>query len=282
MMTQSSSVLSRKVGQDESDIKEICRLIEEHAGIHLKAIKHDLVRSRLGKRITANKMNSFAAYAKFLKDLPRDHNEWQIFTNLLTTNKTDFFREIKHFEFLIKTILPTWLQKSQDKTFRVWSAACSSGEEPYTLAMILNRYLPKDRDFKILATDIDTEILKIANNGVYSNVKKEEIPLDYQSTCIDSGTGDVRDWFRIKKHLKDRIQFKTHNLIAPVAPPENTFDLALCRNVLIYFAPDSIQKVQDKIYSTVKNDGYFFIGHSESLQGLQHHWKPQGPSIFQK
>lgn len=282
MTNGSLSHLPFTKGQDRSDIKEICQLIEEHAGIHLKEIKHDLVRSRLNKRMSENKMTSYAAYANFLKGLPRDHQEWQIFTNLLTTNKTDFFRETKHFEFLIKDILPTWLNKSNEKTFKVWSAACSSGEEAYTLAMVLHQHLPKDRDFKILATDIDTEILSTASNGVYPNSKKNEIPMEYQSTCLDAGSGEVRDWFRIKKHLKDRIQFKSHNLIAPVAPPSNTFDLVLCRNVLIYFAPNSIQRVQDKIYSTVKVDGFFFIGHSESLQGIQHNWKPQGPSIFQK
>ncbi|MBX3020876.1 MAG: hypothetical protein KF799_04305 [Bdellovibrionales bacterium] len=266
---------------EEDDLRYFCQIIEERAGIVLKPAKHDLVKTRLRSRVTANGLSSYGDYRQHLQSLAKNDPEWQIFTNLLTTNKTDFFREPKHFEYLVHDILPAWLKTSQ-KTFKVWSAASSTGEEAYTLAMVLGRYLPKDRDFKILATDIDTSVVEAAQNAVYSISKRSEIPTEYQQSCIDIGKGEARGWFRIKPHLKEKTVFKTHNLIERTAPDEGIFDLVLCRNVLIYFGADNIDFVQKKIYSTVKPGGHFFIGHSESLQGLKHNWKPVGPSIFRK
>ena len=152
-MTQSSTNLWSGVATpdlEEDDLRYFCTIIEERAGIYLKPGKHDLVRTRLRSRINAHGLETFGDYRKLLKGLSKNDTEWQEFTNLLTTNKTDFFRESKHFEFLTTKIIPSWLKENQ-KTFKVWSAAASTGEEAYTLAMVLNRVLPKDRDFKILA-----------------------------------------------------------------------------------------------------------------------------------
>src|ERR1051325_9132586 len=121
---------------DERDLQYFCDLIEERAGIHLKPAKYDLVRTRLRSRIAAHEFHSFSEYRDMLSSLPSNHSEWEVFINLLTTNKTDFFREAKHFEILVQKILPAWL-KTGAKTFKVWSSACSTGEEPYTLAMVL-------------------------------------------------------------------------------------------------------------------------------------------------
>jgi len=266
---------------EEKELLYFCALIEERAGIHLKPGKQDLVRTRLQSRIAACGLKDFSEYRKFLSTLPAEAPEWEIFTNLLTTNKTDFFREPKHFEFLIQKILPEWLALGQ-KTFKVWSAACASGEEPYTLAMILARHLPPGRDFKILATDIDTDVLRKAQNGVYPLAKKSEIPPDFHGPSVDIGRREAEGWFRIKPALKEKITFKQHNLIERTLPGENIFDLVLCRNVLIYFTPETIQLVQAKLYQSVKSGGYFFIGHSESLQGLKHQWTMTNPSIFRK
>jgi chemotaxis methyl-accepting protein methylase len=266
---------------EESDLQYFCAVIEERAGIFLKPSKRDLVKTRLRSRIAACGLNDFAEYRNLLATLSKNDPEWQVFTNLLTTNKTDFFREPKHFSYLIETILPAWLKTSQ-RTFQVWSAASSTGEEAFTLAMILNRHLPKDRDFKILATDIDTEVLSSAENAVYPISKKSEIPVDYQQESIEAGRNEARGWFRIKRHLKEKVTFKQHNLIDREAPGKDLFDLVLCRNVLIYFGQENINLVQRKLYSTVKNGGHLFIGHSESFQGINHSWKAVGPSVFRK
>jgi chemotaxis protein methyltransferase CheR len=148
--------------------------------------------------------------------------------------------------------------------------------------MVLDRHLPKDRDFRILATDIDTNVLTTAQNAVYSANKKPEIPVDYHQSAIDIGRGSVRGWFRIKPHLKEKVMFKHHNLIERTAPGENVFDLVLCRNVLIYFNPSTIEFVSNKLYRSTKASGFLFIGHSESLQGVQSRWNASGPSIYKK
>lgn len=266
---------------EEEDLHYFCTMIEERAGISLKPAKHDLVRTRLRSRIGAYGLSTFREYREILGKLQKNDPEWQEFTNLLTTNKTDFFREPKHFEYLVNQILPAWLQSSQ-KTFKVWSAASSTGEEAYTVAMVLSRYLPADRDFKILATDIDTEVLKTAQNSVYPISKKPELPAEYQQVSIDIGSNEARGWFRFKPHLREKISFKQHNLIERSSPGDEVFDLVLCRNVLIYFGQQNIDFVQRKIFTTVKRGGHLFIGHSESFQGMKHQWRPVGPSIFKK
>jgi chemotaxis protein methyltransferase CheR len=266
---------------EPNDLLYFCQTIERIAGIALKPSKHDLVRTRLRSRVAVGGYASFAEYRQFLESLPKDDPEWQHFTNLLTTNKTDFFREPKHFEFLISRILPEWLETKQG-TFNVWSAASSTGEEPYTLAMVLDRHLPKDRTFRILATDIDTTVLGHTKNAVYPISKKDELPPEYQQSSIDIGRNEARGWFRIKPHLKEHVQCKTHNLVGPTTPGDEVFDLVLCRNVLIYFAPQTIERVQNKLFRTAKPGAYLFIGHSESFQGLEHRWSSVGPSVFRK
>jgi len=265
----------------EEDLRFFCQVIEARAGIALKPAKHDLVRTRLRSRISARGLSTYTEYRQLLESLTKTDPEWEVFTNLLTTNKTDFFREPKHFEYLAEKILPLW-HKSPHPTFKVWCAASSTGEEAYTLAMVLDRHIDKNRDFKILATDIDTHVLRHADNGVYSLSKKSEIPPHYHPASIDLGKNEAQGWFRIKPHLKEKIVFRQHNLIENTSPGEKVFDLVLCRNVLIYFNPPNIDFVQKKIFRTVKEGGHFFIGHSESLQGLNHRWKNTGPSIFMK
>lgn len=272
---------SRELDQEIEDLQHFCTLIKKRAGISMSSAKHDLVRTRLRSRLTAHGLKNYREYRRLLDGLDANDPEWQLFTNLLTTNKTDFFREPKHFDYLIHQILPAWLKTGQ-KTFKVWSAASSTGEEVFTLAMVLSRYLPAGRDFKILGTDIDTAVLKTAQNAVYPISKKSEIPPEYHNTCLDLGRDEARGWFRIKRQLKDKVVLKTHNLIEATTPGDNVFDLILCRNVLIYFNPEGINFVQKKLYRSVKPGGHLFIGHSESFQGLSHDWKSVGPSVFKK
>jgi chemotaxis protein methyltransferase CheR len=182
---------------------------------------------------------------------------------------------------MLKTVIPEW-SKENLKVFRVWSAAASTGEEPYTLAMILSRHLPKGKDFSIVATDIDTNVLKKAKNAVYPISKQEEIPREYYLSSIEVGHGKAEGWFRIKQALKDKIKFKPYNLIGPIPLDEGVFDLVLCRNVMIYFTQENIDYVQDKIYTLTKENGYFFIGHSESLHGIKHKWTSKGPATYKK
>lgn len=265
---------------EADDLRFFCNMISDRAGIYLKPSKHELVRTRLRSRISELGM-TYGEYRDHLGALAKNDPEWETFTNLLTTNKTDFFREPKHFDFLTQQILPAW-SRTKQKTFNVWSAASSTGEEAYTLAMLLQRHLPAGHDFKILATDIDTEVILSGRNAVYSMAKAPEIPEEYHASCIEYGKREARGYFRIKRQLKDRVTFQAHNLIAKGTPGEAVFDLVLCRNVLIYFAPENIDFVQRKLYTTIRPGGHLFIGHSESLQGLNHQWTSAGPSVFKK
>lgn len=265
----------------EADLLYFCTVIKDRAGISLKPAKHDLVRTRLRARVIANGFKSYKEYRDYLKSIPANHSEWQSFTNVLTTNKTDFFREPKHFDFLVQHIIPEWV-KSGKKLFRIWSAACSTGEEPYTLAMILERALPTGCDFKILATDIDTEVLKTAENAVYPISKLSEISHEYQLNCLNLGKGEASGWFRIKPRLKEKVFFKQVNLVDSEKPSEESFDLVLCRNVLIYFGQTEINFVQEKLLLATRPSGHLFIGHSETFQGFTHKWKYVGPSIYKK
>lgn len=265
----------------EEDLEYFCRKIGELAGIALKATKQDLVRTRIRTRLSALGLGSYREYRSYLGTLPGDHEEWQVFINLLTTNKTDFFREPKHFEFLVRTFLPEWLRKGE-RQLKVWSAACSTGEEAYTLAMVLSKHLPPDREFRILATDIDTNVIRHASNAVYPTSRKDEIPSDYRFGGINLGSGAVDGWFRIDSRLREKVVFKRHNLIEMSSPGTEVFDLVFCRNVFIYFAPESIEKVVRKLHRSTKSGGHLFIGHSESLQSIAHEWTLVAPSTLRK
>lgn len=281
--TQSAAALELQTGlsADDQTFAFFCEAIRRVSGISLKSSKYDLLKARIRSRLSELGMSSYEEYKDYLSQLADGHEEWQTFINLLTTNKTDFFREPKHFDFITNQFLPQWL-KTGEKTLRVWSAAASSGEEPYTLAMILSRILPKDRDFKILATDIDTDMIGIGSNAVYPLTKKVEIPVDYHKDCLDIGRGEASGWFRIKSHLKEKVVFKRHNLIEKTGPQPGIFDLVFCRNVFIYFSPSSIEFVTKKLFLCAKVGGHLFIGHSESLQSISHPWQLVSPSIFRK
>lgn len=254
-------------------------LIGRIAGISLGESKKELVKSRLVMYIHSLKLNSFEDYLRFLQKQPADSKYWQEFVNLLTTNKTDFFRESKHFEFLVEKYIPEWL-KTDQKVLRIWSCAASTGEEAYTLAMILKKHLPADKDFEILATDIDTNVLTQAENGVYPLTKLEEIPAEYHKDSLSVGTGDVSKWFRIKSSLKEKITFKQHNLIEKADMPDRHFDLVFCRNVMIYFSKETIKQVLQNLESKTKLNGLLFIGHAESLHGIESKWKTVQPSVY--
>ncbi|MEA9357377.1 protein-glutamate O-methyltransferase CheR [Bacteriovorax sp. PP10] len=265
---------------DENEMQFFSETIFKLTGIHLTPAKSDLLKTRLRKRLQDRGFSSYREYKVLLENIPQSDPEWQSFINILTTNKTDFFREPKHFEYLIEKFIPEWL-KSNEETLRVWSAASSTGEEAYTLAMVLSKYLPKDRSFTILGTDVDTNVLKKAQNAVYSMMKFNEIPPEYQS-MIDIGKDEAEGWFRIKNEIKNRVSFRQHNLIEGNYPAENPFDVVLCRNVLIYFARETVAKVNRKLYAATKADGVCMIGHSESFHNITHQWKSHEASIYRK
>lgn len=256
--------------------------IFELAGISMSDSKIELVRTRLRSRIISLGFSSFKEYQDYLKSLPSDDQEWQAFINVLTTNKTDWFREPEHFHFLVREFLPQWLSLGK-KHLKVWCAASSTGEEPYTLALVLAEALKNTQiTFEIVASDIDTKVLEVAKNGVYHEDRLYQIPQEYQKSFIAKGTGEISSWFRLKKDLKSKVSFKQVNLVASEYPLKSKFDIVFCRNVLIYFDNQTIEKVIQSIYKYCEEDSVLVIGHSESLQNIKSQWRYMRPSIYLK
>lgn len=256
-------------------------LVFKLAGITLSDKKKDLLLTRLSSHLKNRQFESYSDYRHYLEGLSDSHEEWQSFINLMTTNKTDFFREIRHFEYIEEVLIPKWVSAKKTEV-KVWSAACSTGEEPYSLAMFLEEKLPRGMTYKIFASDIDTNVLKRAQNAVYSMAKESEIPEPLRKKSIEYGQGAINEWFRIKAHLKNKITFQTFNLVEDQIPENEKFDLILCRNVMIYFSRAIVEKVAINLARSCTNEATLFIGHSESLQGTNTPWKVSTASVYAK
>nr|BDT28085.1 protein-glutamate O-methyltransferase CheR [Bacteriovorax sp. HI3] len=263
----------------DSDFNYFSEAIFKRTGIYLSPVKIDLVKTRLRKRLQARALSNYSEYRELLENLDNNDPEWQSFVNMLTTNKTFFFREAGHFDFLIEQVIPEWLKKNEE-TFRLWCAASSTGEEVYSLGLVLKKHLPPDRKFFILGSDVDTKVLSVAENAVYPLVEREGIPEIYHE-WLTVGTKEAAGWFRIRPELRESISFKQINLVNP-AMDEEPFDVVFCRNVLIYFQTDTIGKVNELLYKNIRPGGHCFLGHSESFQNISHKWKNAGISVYKK
>lgn len=260
------------------------RLVYEKAGINLHEGKKELVRSRLARRLRAKKINRFKEYYKYV--LADDTGEEIIhMLDAISTNLTSFFREPKHFSYLEKTVLPELLgtQKNRKKQLSVWSAGCSSGEEPYTLSICLHEFVDAhiDFSFSIFATDISTKVLASAANGVYHASHVQTIPQNILRKYFQRGRDKWEGHFRVKPFVRKTIDFKRLNLMEPF-PFNNKFQIIFCRNVMIYFDKGVQSKLVNKYYDCLEPGGYLFIGHSESLMGTDHRFKYVQPTIYQK
>jgi len=260
--------------------------IKSRSGINLSQLKSNLIQSRLRNRVLQLGLNSFQDYRLFLQQLSCGDYEWQLFINQLTTNKTEWFREESHFNFLVNHFLPSW-EKSGKAHLNVWCGASSTGEEPYSLGMVLHQYFQsKPISFSILATDIDTSVLQFASNGIYPKADLDKVPETY-STLFDRGTGDIIDWLRINQKIKGRISFEKFNLSSPDtvwkdAFGREQFDIIFLRNVLIYFDQQTVQQVTEQCFKAAAPEAALFIAHSESLQNLNSSWTFRHPSIYKK
>ena len=252
------------------------KLIFEIAGIHMSPTKKPLVSGRLAKRLSHHSLTRYSDYFQLLRNGSHPE-ELQTAVDLLTTNETYFFREPKHFEFLQQKIMPS---HPSGKPFRVWSAACSSGQEPYSIAMILADSLG-DRPWEILASDISTRVLEKAKSGHYPLEQTRHIPKNHLSKYCLKGVGDQEGTFIVERNLRSRIKFSHINLNTSL-PAMDTMDLIFLRNVMIYFNADTKQEVVQRLTATLKPGGYLFIGHSESLNGISDNLKTIAPAIYQK
>lgn len=254
----------------------ISRFLMERTGIQLKNGKQAMVMGRLEKRLRHHNFQSYGDYFHNLS-LPGNEHELRLATDLLTTNETYFFREPKHFEFLCGHILP---KHPITKPLRVWSAACSSGEEAYTLGLLLAEYFPSNQ-WEIIGTDISSRVVENARRGLYPLSASENIPPHLLKKYCLKGVDDYDGFLLIDPVICRRIQFEQANLIGHL-PDFGLFDVIFLRNVMIYFDNDTKQKVLDRMTRFLSPGGYFIISHTESLNGFKTPFKMIKPSIYQK
>lgn len=262
------------------DFDFLRKLSNQHSGILVPDDKFDMFYSRLSRRIRTLGLADFKQYCQYLSD---NHDlEFTDFINAVTTNLTAFFRENHHFEFLRGTVIPDLLKKNQhSKMIKVWSAGCSTGEEPYSIAMTLMESVPSDWQIKILATDLDTEVLAKAASGVYSEDRIDGLPERQIKKWFQKGKDDQQKKVRVKNELRRLISFKQLNLMGDW-PMRGPFDFMFCRNVLIYFDKQTKELLAKRYAELLASKSYLFIGHSESLHQLSTDFDLIGNTIYRK
>lgn len=270
-----------EINLSESDFDYFRAQIFKLTGISMSSSKLSLVQSRLRSRLNQLSLKHFSNYRQLLTDSETSHPEWEVFINLLTTNKTHWFREDDHFKVLQQQFIPKWLRLGKKK-LNVWCAASSTGEEAYTLALVLHEALKGTGiEWQIKASDIDTRVLGIARNGVYSVESMSQIPSVYHPLLL-RGKEEIARWFKLKREIKERVTFSRLNLNDDSYKWDQEFDLIFCRNVLIYFSPETVSKVMTKISHFAATEAMLFIAHSESLQNTKTPWRYLQPSLYAK
>ena len=251
----------------DREARELSGLIYEHSGIVLTGDKKSLIASRLNKRLKALRLRSFRDYVRYLQNAPDSEAEIVAMIDEITTNKTEFFREHQHFEFLVSEILPN-LPRSDWTLLNFWCAGCSTGEEPWSLAMILAEYFGAPRNFSIFATDLCTQALRTARQAVYPNELGKSIPFALRQKYTLTGRGSQAGRFRIVPELRERVTFDYNNLIAADWRVPGVMNDVFCRNVMIYFDLKTRSRIVGKFRRHLRPDGYLFIGHAETLNGI--------------
>ncbi len=261
------------------EFSEFQTLVYKISGITLGEGKESLVSSRISKRLRVLGLNDFRSYLDWVKS-DSQQDEIVHLIDAISTNVTSFFREPEHFDF-IKDCVCKW-EKEGQKRFRFWSAACSSGEEPYTLAMTLDQCGLSGCDMKILATDLSSRILAAAQKGIYSESKLDGLPAGISSKYFTPIRGLTDKQFAVQSRIKEMVVFKRMNLSSPPFPMKGPLDIILIRNVMIYFDNRVRTQLINAAHSLLKPGGYLIVGHSESLTGLTNNFKSIRPSIYQK
>lgn len=261
---------------NDQEFKQFSDLIYRVAGISMSAAKKPLITSRLAKRLKHHQLASYGDYFSFITSA-QGKDELQEAVDSLTTNETHFFREPKHFDFLRQRLIPA---RRIGRGLRIWSAACSSGEEPYSIAMVLDELLGKE-PWEVVASDISTRVLDKARSGLFPMQRLPEIPKPYLTRYCLKGVDEHEGSLLIEKPLRDRVRFIAHNLTQP-APSLEPFDVIFLRNVMIYFDQETKRQVVSRLLPLLRPGGYFFVGHSESLNGVTDELRSVVPAVYCK
>jgi chemotaxis protein methyltransferase CheR len=276
--------LSGPVVLEDDDFERLGKFIMSQYGIKMPPIKKVFLQSRLQKRLKELGIPNFATYIDHIFSSRGKIEELPNMIDAVCTNKTDFFREPVHFDFLLSQGLEDYKARKGKKNLAVWSAGCSTGEEPYTLAMLLKEYNKIDQyiDFRILATDVSKSVLQHAIVGIYSDEKVAMIPSYYRVKYMQKGKGAYEHKVRVVSDLRGKITFQQFNLLEKDYNDIGMFDIIFCRNVLIYFEREIQYKILRQFCRHLSPGGYLFLGHSESITGFNLPLVHVKPTIFMK
>ena len=267
--------VSREFPMTEKNFQSIAKIAYEVTGIVLGEHKKDLVYSRISRRIRTLKLTNFDDYIHVIQD--QNDQEFTSFVYSITTNLTSFFRELHHFDFLKSTALPEL--KKKGKAPLIWSAGCSTGEEPYSIAITLDGFYPGGGfgGAKVLATDLDSNVLDTGRSGIYEGARIEGLDKDLKKKYFKFNNDQVA----VNDKLKKNIQFNRLNLLGPW-PMRKKFDIIFCRNVIIYFNKATQKELFIRYSKILNENGYLIIGHSESLHGVLDQFESLGKTIYRK
>lgn len=258
-----------------ADFKRVRDMIYKKAGIALADSKHEMVYSRLSRRLRALNLETFTQYLDILESQPNS-NEWESFTNSLTTNLTSFFRESHHFPILAEHA------KSVGGPLNIWCSASSTGEEPYSIAITMcEAFGTLKPPVKIIATDIDTNVLRTCEAGVYPLERIEKMPKDQLKQFFLRGKGDRDGFVKVRKEVRDLITFRQLNLLGNDWPLEGPFDVIFCRNVMIYFDKPTQAKILSRFVPLMKPNALLFAGHSENFLYASNALKLRGKTVYE-
>lgn len=267
----------------ETEFTRLSDYIQRELGIKMPPAKRVMLESRLSRRLRSRSMRSFGEYIDYVFSPEGTRTELINMIDAVTTNKTDFFREADHFDYLLNTVLPTVRHVPAD-SFKVWSAGCSTGEEPYTLAMVLEEYRRIAPWFKwsILATDISSKVLEHALLAIYDAEKAAPVPYDYKKRYLLKSADPSKNLVRVKPALRSAIEFRRLNFMDDDYGIRTRFDVVFCRNVIIYFDRKTQERLIGKLCDHITPGGHLFLGHSETLTGMQVPLSTVAPTVYRK
>lgn len=282
----SESIISN-VKLSNKEFVRLSEFIQRELGIKMPEAKKTLLESRLQKRLRFHGMRSYCDYCDYLFSPEGLEEELVYMFDLVTTNKTDFFREPDHFDYLFSTVLPEMMRTEGagvKRPLMIWSAGCSTGEEPYTMAMVLSEFAAKHKPacfrFQILATDISTRVLEIAAKGVYAEERIEPIPLEMRRKYLLRSKDKEKGVVKMSPELRSVMKFRRVNFMEGDFGFRERMDIIFCRNVLIYFDKDTQETLLRRFCGHIVPGGYIFVGHSESLGGLDLPMTRVAPAVY--
>jgi chemotaxis protein methyltransferase CheR len=277
-----STVIPAPLAVTDRDFVRFQTLIHREAGIWLAPVKKALLVGRLAKRLRELGLDS---YGDYYERAVEDEAERIRMLDCICTNETHFFREPRHFEFLSERVFPAWRDEAdagrRPRRLRVWSAACSTGEEPYTLAMVLLTAFPSGWELEVVASDLSTKVLARAAAGLWPLEKSQEIPADHLKAFMLKGFGAQEGLMKAGPEIRAIVRFARVNLVGSDWPGGPPFDLVFCRNVLIYFDRPAKIAVVERLVDRLEPRGYLFLGHAESLGGFTTRARAVVPTVYQ-